>query len=146
MGYSSREEGVVSAIDIAKTHARVEEVILLVHVDRLHRNTLVTPYGVVVSAPRLVANVAILHIAKEVKFVASISVKHRPQSTSKEVGIVLYNIIVVPPTSDIIDTIYPRESAPMWGAIETIRATKREVELRGGVRRCNICTTHVVKH
>ena len=94
---------------VAYARTGIEEVILFVHVDGLHADLFRNE--VVVDAPRLIADIAVLEVAEKAQ-----PPGYGPRRAGEEVGVVLVYVVVVPAAADLAaSSPSTQSSVPQWG-------------------------------
>ena len=129
-------------MSVAHAGARVEEVVGLVHVDRLHRHPLLTDV-VVVGSPRFVTDVTVLDVGEEPQ-----PVRRLPVGACEEVGVLLVDVVVVPAAADRpgIHAVHPVQLAPVRAGVVAPRTAEVEVERTRGVGGRGVEPAQVVAH
>jgi len=126
---------------VAQARTGIEEVVLLVHVDGLH--AVLRGDVVVVHAPRLVADVAVLQVGEEPQ-----PLGRQPRRPGEKVGILLPHVVVVPAASDLLllHAAHPVQRTPMGAGVVAPRTAEGEVELPRCVAGRGVHASEVVAH
>ena len=115
--------------------------ILFVHVDGLHADLFRNE--VVVDAPRLIADVAVLQVTEKAQ-----PPGYGPRRAGEEVGVVLVYVVVVPAAADLaaFQSVHPVERTPVGAGVVAVRTAEGEVEVAHRVGRRGVQTSEVVAH
>ena len=121
--------------------ARVEEMVFLIYVDRLHRGGV--PVVVVVDAPCLVMHIAVLHVGEQAQPPGDC-----PVGAHEDVGVLFVDIVVVPAPPDVafLQAVHPVQRAPVGTGVIAPRTAEREVEVAYRIGCRGVDASQVVAH